>query len=158
MRIYIYDGFFSIVTSLVSRTLHVARARALSGLLAVFPIPSIHRAQQCPVKVSSGPTLKIRDPAPRCAMNYASCICHRVTGTVTFYLLSLINNVPGYYHGLLSRNTSFRYPSEHEFLLCSTSPFVSHFDSHFDSSSKLSVIERGEVVLFDPNSEVKFNG
>lgn len=85
--IYIYDGFFSIVTSLVSRTLHVARARTLSGLLAVFPIPSIHRAQQCPVKVSSGPTLKIRDPAPRCAINNRASLQPRITPAASVIVL-----------------------------------------------------------------------
>lgn len=81
-------GIFSTVASLVSRTLHVARYSSTCPIRFACGISnSIHRAQQCPVKVSSGPTLKIRDPAPRSAINNRASLQPRITPAASVIVL-----------------------------------------------------------------------
>lgn len=111
--------------------LHVARARVLSGLLAVFPIPSI-AFNNVPLKYRADQHWKFAIPrhaaqliiARHCSLklrqlHLSSCYGNRYT----FYLLSLINNVPAittaYYRQCL---VPLPHP-QRESLLCSTFPF-----------------------------------
>lgn len=78
----------------------------------------------CPVKVSTGGpdgensrssgTRVINNRRVVAASNYASCICHRATGTVTFSLLSPINIVAAITASCrpIITGRSFRYPGK----------------------------------------------